>query len=813
MVSLLRTILTPQGFEAHGYCFLWTRPLLWLYIVSDSLIALSYYSIPIALVYFVRKRRDLAFHWAFLMFAAFILACGTTHVMALWTLWMPVYWLDGAVKALTAIASVATAAALWPLIPKALAIPSPAQLQATNLMLQGEVIERQRAEAALRRAHDELEIRVQERTEELVRANVALEAQITERKRAEERLRLQSAALEAAANAVVITNREGRIVWVNPAFSSLTGYASEETLGQTPRLLKSGKHDQSFYENLWGTILSGQVWRGKVVNRRKDGSLFTEEQTVTPVRDSQGQISHFVAIKQDVTERERAQDTQARLVAILEATTDYVGIADADGRTLYLNAGGRRMRGIGEAEDVSGAPVEDRHPEWALALLRDEAIPTAIRDGVWRGETAFRTREGREIPVSQVILAHKGPDGTVRFLSTIARDLTDWKRAEEQLRQAQMLEAVGLLAGGVAHDFNNLLNGIMGFADLALRELPPGSKAHGYLCRVPGLGQQAADLIARLLTFARKAPQERKPLDLNVLLEETAKLLRRTLPETLTIRVEPSPEPVVVQADLAQVQQVFLNLATNARDAMPGGGTLSLRLTPVTLTQESVGGHPERRLGDFVCLTIADTGTGIPGAIRDRIFDPFFTTKAPGEGTGLGLASVHGSVHQHQGWLEVETAEGQGSAFHVFLPRLAGPAPVAAVAAGALPRGTETVLLVEDNPMVLELGGILLTELGYTILTARDGIEGLAVFRAHPEIALVLTDAIMPRMGASALIPALRALNPSVKVLVATGYAPDEIRASLDHLPLVGYVQKPFRQTELARAVRAALDGPAPGSR
>ncbi len=216
------------------------------------------------------------------------------------------------------------------------------------------------------------------------------------------------------------------------------------------------------------------------------------------------------------------------------------------------------------------------------------------------------------------------------------------------------------------------------------------------------------------------------------------------------------------------------------------GGTLTLRLAPVTLTAARLNGHLERRPGDFVCLTVADTGTGIPAAIRDRIFDPFFTTKAPGQGTGLGLASVYGIVHQHQGWLEVETAEGQGSAFHVFLPRLPGPAPVAPAAAEALPRGTETLLLVEDNPMVLELGEIHLTELGYTVLTAGDGLEALPVFRAHPEIALVLTDAIMPRMGAAALIPALRALDSSVKVLVATGYASAEIRASLDHLHLSG---------------------------
>ncbi|PWB80682.1 MAG: hybrid sensor histidine kinase/response regulator [Candidatus Methylomirabilota bacterium] len=817
MASLLWTILTPQGFEPHGYCFLWTRPLLWLYIVSDSLITLSYYSIPIALIYFVRKRRDLAFNWVFLFFAVFIVACGTTHLMALWTLWSPLYWLDAAVKAVTAAASVVTAVALWPLIPKALALPSPAQLEAANLSLQEEVCERHRAQEALRAAYDEMEKRVRERTRELTSTAEALQAEITEhelaeqalreseakywalvtqindglfvvdvqgvitfanralaqihglespeqlvgrslfefiapialdhvkelftgavetgitaevvetqivradgesafieiksvpiledgrvagfrgilrdvteRKRTEGQIRLQAAALEGAANGIVITDRNGTIRWVNPAFTRLTGYTAEEVVGRTPRLLRSGRHDQAFYRNLWATVLSGRVWQGEIVNRRKDGRLYTEAQTITPVPDEHGDIAHFIAIKQDITEH---------------------------------------------------------------------------------------------------------------------------KRMEEQLRQAQKLEAIGLLAGGIAHDFNNLLNGIIGFAELALKELPEGSRGASYLARVPRLGRQAGSLIGQLLAFARKAPLERQPLDLNPLLKESGKLLQRTFPETITIQVEPAFEPLVANADLGEVQQIILNLATNARDAMPHGGVLTLRLVPVTLTESSLGDHPHRRPGAFACLTVADTGTGIPSAVRDRIFEPFFTTKALGHGTGLGLASVYGIVHQHEGWLEVETAEGQGSAFHVFLPIVPIPADVTPSVGGAMPHGRETLLLVEDNPIVLEMGEILLSDLGYTVFTAADGVEALAVFRTHPNIALVLTDAIMPRMGAADLIPALRALNPDIKVLVSTGYAPDEIRRTLEHLKINGYIRKPFSQADVATAVRAGIDGSVLGRR
>jgi two-component system, cell cycle sensor histidine kinase and response regulator CckA len=513
---------------------------------------------------------------------------------------------------------------------------------------------------------------------------------ITERKQAEGRIRLQAAALEAAASGIIITDRNGTIRWVNPAFTRLTGYTAEETIGQNPRVLKSGAHDQTFYRNLWETVLAGRVWQGEMVNRRKDGDLYTEEQTITPVLDEGGDIAHFISIKQDITER---------------------------------------------------------------------------------------------------------------------------RSLEERLRQAQKLEAIGLLAGGIAHDFNNHLNGIIGFAELALGEIPSNTKAHRHLSRVPEIGRQAANLVGQMLSFARKAPLQRKPLDLDSLLQEAVSVLKRTLPETITIRPEPTDEPLTIDADGTQMQQILLNLATNARDAMPHGGTLTLRLTPVTLIEASLGSHPERRIGTFACLTVADTGTGIPAAIRDRLFEPFFTTKEAGRGTGLGLASVHGIVHQHDGWIEVETAGGQGSAFHIFLPLVPTAAKAAPSVEKALPGGTEILLLVEDNPMVLELGELLLSDLGYTVLRAADGAEALAVFRAHPNIALVLTDAIMPQMGAVELIPALRALNPDIKVLVATGYAPDEIQHSLASSGVAGYVRKPFSQADLATAVRAAIDGQRPADR
>ncbi len=942
MMSLLWTILTPQGFEPHGYCFLWTRPLLWLYIVSDSLITLSYYSIPIALIYFVRKRRDLAFKRVFLFFAVFIIACGTTHLMALWTIWSPLYWLDAVVKAVTATASVVTAVALWPLIPKALALPSPAQLEAANLALQEEVRERHRAQEALHAAYDEMEGRVRERTRELTSTAEALQAKIaehelaeqalreseakywalvtqindglfvvddqgvitfgnqalarihgvdspeqlagrslfefitpialdhvkglftraietgiaaevvetqivradgesafievksvpiledgrvtglrgilrdvTERKRSELALRetydLLKAVVDASAAGITIVDREGNVRLWSPAAERMFGWRKEEVLERPlPTVPFDGREE---YLALCERAMAGELIVGlEVVRQKKDGSAIDVSLSTAPLRDGKEGITGVVGIMVDITERKRTEGQIRLQTAALEAAANGIIITDRNGTIRWANPAFTRLTGY-TAEEVVG-----RNPRILRSGQHDQAFyrnlwDTILSGSVWQGEMVNRRKDGSLYTEEQTIAPVLDQRGAMAHFIAIKQDVTEHKRLEAQLRQAQKLEAIGLLAGGIAHDFNNLLSGIIGFAELALKELPEGSKGASYLNRVPRLGRQAGGLIGQLLAFARKAPLERQPLDLNPLLKESGKLLQRTFPETITIQVEPAFQSLIANADLGEVQQIILNLATNARDAMPHGGALTLRLVPVTLTEASLGDHPHRRPGAFACLTVADTGTGIPAAIRDRIFEPFFTTKALGHGTGLGLASVYGIVHQHEGWLEVETAEGQGSAFHVFLPIVPIPADATPSAAEAMPHGRETLLLVEDNPIVLEMGEILLSDLGYTVFAAADGVEALAVFRTHPGIALVLTDAIMPRMGATDLIPALRALNPDIKVLISTGYAPDEIRRTLDHLKINGYIRKPFSQVDVATAVRAVIDGSVLGRR
>ncbi len=641
--------------------------------------------------------------------------------------------------------------------------------------------------------------------------------EITERKRAEAALREnEDRYRDLVENSGVLIGThdlDGTILSVNRAVVRLSGCEPAEKILGT----KIGDFLAPDARHLFDGYLDTVVKQGhahglmKILTRSGEEKILEYNNSLR----TEGLDRPVVrCIGHDVTERKRAEAalraSEERYRDLFENANDIIYTHDLAGHFTSLNKAGEQITGY-TREEALGMNITDvvapEHVELARQMISrkvDEGGPTTY-------ELEIAAKGGRRLAleVSTRLIWQEGKPVAVQG---IARDVTERKRLEEELRQAQKLEAIGQLAGGVAHDFNNLLNGIIGFTDLALQELPDGSKGHRYLSRVSALGGRAADLIGQLLAFARKAQLERKPLDLNSLFEETGKMLERTLPETLTIRVHSCPERLMVKAEHAQVQQILLNLATNARDAMHHRGILTLSLAPVALTEGSAGGHPERRPGDFARLTVADTGTGIPPAIRDRIFDPFFTTKEPGKGTGLGLASVYGIVHQHDGWIEVETVEHQGTAFHVFLPLLPSQEASIVPLAQAIPRGAETLLLVEDDATVRELGEILLAELGYTVLTAADGIEALTAYRAHPDIALVLTDAVMPRMGAADLIPALRSLNSEVKVLVATGYAPDQIRASLDHLGLSGYIGKPFRQGDLAAAVRAALDGPRPRS-
>jgi PAS domain S-box-containing protein len=469
------------------------------------------------------------------------------------------------------------------------------------------------------------------------------------------------------------------------------------------------------------------------------------------------------------------------------------------------------MLGVAPAEDISGATIPDFFPEHERARVLGDIIPTILREGVWSGETVLQARNGREIPVLLSSLAHGATADSPLLLSAIARDLTEYKKLERQFQQAQKMEAVGRLAGGIAHDFNNLLTVITSYADLLLEDFSPEDARREDMKEIQKAAVSAAGLTRQLLAFSRQQVLEPRVLDVNDVVASADSLLKRLLGEDIDLVTMLAPEVGAVMADRGQLEQVIVNLAVNARDAMPDGGKLTIETTNAEMDEAYARTHPPAQPGRFVMLAVSDTGVGMDEQTLGRIFEPFFTTKEVGKGTGLGLATVYGVVKQSGGFIWVYSEPGQGTTFKIYLPRVEQPAEAVAppAAPGKSLQGTETVLLVEDADPIRAVARKVLDRLGYTVLEAPNGEVALQVATRHQgPIHLLLTDVIMPELGGRRLADQLIALRPEVKVLYTSGYTDDAV---VRHGVLnsgIAYLQKPFTPDALARKLRDVLDAP-----
>jgi len=520
-----------------------------------------------------------------------------------------------------------------------------------------------------------------------IRSTLALHSMQQDQQTAEESLRKLSHAVEQSADTVVITNLDGKIEYVNPAFENLTGYSRAEACGKTPGILKSGQQEPEFYRELWRTILAGNVFRGILVNRKKNGDEYYVEQSISPVRNAEGQITHFIAN---------------------------------------------------------------------------------------------------------------------------GRDLTDRLRLEGELRQVQKMDAIGNLAGGVAHDFNNLLTIITSYAELALDGVPPNGPLQSKIQEILHAARRAAELTRQLLAFSRKQPQALRVVDLNEILGGIAKTLPRLIGEDMEFSFLPGEGLGRVRVDPLQIEQVLMNLAANARDAMPQGGQLRIESSGATLDDDYIQcKQAVIPAGDYALITVSDNGEGIPPEHLPHIFEPFYTTKPPGKGTGLGLATVYGIVKQSKGFIWAYSEPDLGTVFKIYLPCVAGHKPAGTlepVKPEPLARGSETVLLVEDEPAVRRATAEFLTLQGYTVLEAKDGIEALLVARNHGStIHLAVTDVVMPNMSGGQLAKELGIMRPGTKLLFVSGYAGKTV---LDHKVVdleANFLQKPYTLKQLSRKIREVL--------
>jgi two-component system, cell cycle sensor histidine kinase and response regulator CckA len=503
------------------------------------------------------------------------------------------------------------------------------------------------------------------------------------------RMRAQSllgAVFAAAANAIIVTDRNGEIQWVNLAFSKLSGYTADEVIGQTPRLLRSGEHNAEFYERIWSTILSGNVWNGEVINRHKNGSLYAEEMTITPIRFGNRKDLYFVAVKQDITKR---------------------------------------------------------------------------------------------------------------------------KSLEDQLRQSQKLESVGRLSGGIAHDFNNLLGVIMGYVEMLDSQIGDDTTLTAITEEIRNAVSSAAALTSQLLAFGRKQLLRPQVVDLNHVVSETVKMLRRVVGEDIVLHLDLAPDAGNVEVDPSQLQQVIMNLAVNARDAMPKGGNLTITTETKESTCDCADTHDFDQTNRYVTLALSDTGLGMDEETRRQAFEPFFTTKGLGHGTGLGLSTVCGIVKQSGGHVCLSSELGKGTVAKIHLVKIDKKATniTGPTSPKANQPGSETILLVEDYGSLRKIVRSALETNGYLVLTAESGAEAIDIVKSYTgPIHLLVTDVIMPEIDGPQLASRITELHREIRVLFMSGYTDEMLGqygvVSSDLL----FIKKPFELPDFLAKIREALE-------
>ncbi len=493
-------------------------------------------------------------------------------------------------------------------------------------------------------------------------------------------------AVEYTADAIIITDMEGNIQYVNPAFEKITGYSRAEVLEQNLTFLDSGQHDPSFFEQMWDCLNRGEIWRGRFINRKKDHSLYQSAATISPVKNTAGHITNYVSVQRDVT-----RETQL----------------------------------------------------------------------------------------------------------------------EKQLRQAQKMEAIGTLAGGIAHDFNNLLLGIQGNISLSLLEIGAESPIRGSLNKIEQYVQSGVELTRQLLGFARGGKYEVRLTDINRLLKEQNLLFGRAN-KAVEFKDEFDPELWNVEADQDQIEQVVLNIYMNALQAMPEGGVLTVRTENVVIDKERL--TPYRvKAGDYIKISLIDTGIGMDEKTQRRIFDPFFTTREMGRGTGLGLASVYGIIKNHEGFIHVDSQKNRGTQIEIFLPASRKPAAAKQLPVEEIARGHETVLLVDDEEMIIDVGKRMLEKLGYETLTAMNGAEALEIYKSRgKDISLVILDMVMPKISGGETFDRLKKIDPAINVILCSGYSIDGQATEILKRGCRAFIQKPFNLKVLSQHIRAVLDNKEP---
>jgi two-component system, cell cycle sensor histidine kinase and response regulator CckA len=639
---------------------------------------------------------------------------------------------------------------------------------------------------------------------------------ITERKKAENALR------ESEERFLLITNtideifyiydaEKGTATYLSPAFNRIWGYPTEKALNKEEPFINPVHPEDREKVMSWGPLtLSGQPISYEYRIVRADGSIRHIWDRGYPIAEKDGKVTLYVGTGLDVTEwrhaEEALRESREYLNEIINRVGDPIIVKDVDHKHVLVN-------------DAFCAFTEQRREDM-IGKTGFEILPKEMKQRLWDDEDRV-LQTGKPSLTEDVVIDPHGQSRTLMTRKSLLtnkngekqivfsmRDITDYKKLEAQLLQSQKMEAIGSLAGGVAHDFNNLLNVINGYSELVLESLDEESHIRKDIEHIWEAGRRAASLTSQLLAFSRKQILQPVILDLNMVISQMSSILGRLIGEDIDL-VTNSPHDIgMIHADPAKIEQVILNLAVNARDALPQGGKLTIETANVDFEEDYIKGHSMAKAGSYVMLAISDNGIGMDAETQARIFEPFFTTKKKGKGTGLGLATVYGIVKQSSGFIWVYSEFGKGTTIKIYFPRVEGEGAKFLIDDDAAQdlQGSETVLLVEDETAVRNLASRILRDRGYDVIEATDGQEALSLAEQHPEeIHLVVTDVIMPGMSGSNLVAQLENSRPGIKALFISGYTDNAIvhHGILDSN--IAFLQKPFSPNQLARKVREVL--------